>query len=236
MTNPKPSLQTLARTPIFGSDGMMHQTWQRVFAFLFQQVDPALNQKGQIQATTSIAGRTEKLQTTVTNITNSGAFNSLGNVVDTSTDHLTDGTGSPLTGGKRGFNALDTHNRLVGTFRNNAVNVGSVPGSSTTLSNDGVATSVTINADTAQFGDGTVSYNSGSVDMGSFGGPQYIYADDPTFAGGAVTYTTTPTQQNQSAANGRVIFGAITTVNGAAKTGGGTSGGSGGTRGGRQYI
>lgn len=81
-----------------------------------------------------------------------------------------------------------------------------------------------------------VSYGSGSVDPGSFGGPYYIYADDPTFAGGSLSYQASLTQQNQAAANGRVLQGSITTSNGSAKTGGGTTGGSGGGRGGRQYT
>jgi len=188
-----------------------------------------LSDTGDINPDTKIVGRAEGLGTTVTNLTSTGQL--------ASTDSIAaDGTGSPLTGGKRGFVALDTNNRLAGSFRANAVNLASVPTSSTTLSNDGISTVITISAFTAQYGDGTVSYNSGSVDPGVFGGPYYVFADDPTFSGGAVTYQFSTTIQNQAAANGRVLVGSITTVNGTAKTGGGFSGGTGGSRGGRGFI
>lgn len=201
-----------------------------------QRVDLTLNDDGSVKQQANVSGRTEPLSTTLQNVESTGEFNSLANVADTSTDHLTDGTGTPLAGGKRGAIALDSNNRLTGSFRANAVNLASVPTSSTTLSNDGVSTAIPITAFTAQFGDGTVSYSSGSVDPGAFGGPYYIYADDPTFAGGAVTYQFSTTIQNQAAANGRVLVGSITTVSGSAKTGGGFSGGTGGSRGGRGFI
>lgn len=206
------------------------------FRELFHKNDVILNVDGSIKPQTNVSGRTEQIQTTLQNVDSAGKLNSLANVNNTNTDFLTDGTGSPLTGGKRGAIALDSNNRLAGSFRANAVNLAAVPTSSTTLSNDGVSTAITISAFTAQYGDGTVSYNSGSVDPGVFGGPFYIYADDPTFAGGAVTYQFSSTIQNQAAANGRVLVGSITTVNGSAKTGGGFSGGTGGSRGGRGFI
>lgn len=202
----------------------------------FTRVDIVLTNKGELQAVAPVKGRTEGIGTTVTNLTSTGKVNSLANVVNTNTDFLTDGTGSPLTGGKRGAIALDANSRLAGSFRANAVNLAAVPTSSTTLSNDGVSTAIPIASFTTQYGDGTVPYNSGSVDPGVFGGPFYVYADDPTFAGGAVTYQFSSTIQNQAAANGRVLVGSITTVNGVAKTGGGFSGGTGGSRGGRGFI
>lgn len=220
-----------------------------------QRVDVTLNDDGSVKAQANISGRTEPLITTVTGLASTGDIKATTKVVGrteglgtttanldatgklTSTDAIAaDGTGSPLTGGKRGFSALDANNRLVGSFRANAVNIAAVPTSSTTLSNDGISTAITIAAFTAQYGDGTVSYNSGSVDPGSFTGPIYVYADDPTFSGGAVTYQFSTTIQNQAAANGRVLVGSITTANGVAKTGGGFSGGTGGSRGGRGFV
>lgn len=186
-------------------------------------------QTAQIQAAAPIAGRTEGISTTVGQLTSSGQL--------ASTDQIAaDGTGSPLTGGKRGFQALDTNNRLVGTFRSNGVNVSAVPGAATNLSNNGVATAISVGSFSNQFGDGVVNYNSGSVDPGAFTGPVYVYADDPTYAGGAVSWQFSTTQGNQSAANGRILAGSITTVMGSSKTGGGSTGGSGGGRGGRQYT
>lgn len=90
---------------------------------------------------------------------------------------------------------------------------------------------INIGATTWQFGDGQVSYNSGSVDPGSFG-TWYIYADDPTFSGGAVAYQATQNPYDTIAVNGRLYFGQITTVNGsvATGTGGGTGGGGAGSK------
>jgi len=208
------------------------QEWDQKLTTLTSAVD----RLGQLNANLVIQGRTEGIGTTVTNITATGALNSLANVVNTSTDLLTDGTGSPLSGGKRGQIALDANNRLASSTRANALNVSSTPTSATVLSNaGGGATSITIAASTAQFGTGTISYNSGSVDPGVTGS-FFIFADDPTFAGGAITYQFSSTAPNQTASDGRVNFGKITT-SGAASTGGGSTGGTtpGGT-GGRGFV
>lgn len=224
------------------------------FRTLIPSTDKTLTQKGEIKLQAPIVGRTEGIGTTVTGLaatgdikattkvvgrteglgTTTGNIDATGKLV--STDAIAaDGTGSPLTGGKRGFVALDTNNRLANSFRGNPVNVSNAPTSSTTLSNDGISTSTTIAAYTNQFPAGTVSYNTGSVDLGSFGS-QYVYFDDPTFSGGAVAYAFTASPQVQTAAEGRTVVGQITTVGGSAKTGGGTSGGTGGKPGGRGFI
>lgn len=208
----------------------------RAFRDLLTRADKVLTDKGEVQSKANVTGRTEQIATTLQNVDASGNLSSLANVNTRTTDLLTDGTGSPLAGGKRGFVALDSNNRLAGSFRSNAVNIAGTPTSATGLSNDGISTAITVAATTQQFGDGSVSYNSGSVDPGVFGGPVYIFADDPTFAGGAVTYQFSSSPQNQTAANGRVLFGSITTVNGSAKTGGGNTGGTGGKAGGRGFV
>lgn len=91
------------------------------------------------------------------------------------------------------------------------------------------STQIDVAATTWQFGDGTVPYNSGSVDPGSFG-TWYIYASDPTYSGGAVSYVATAQPWGILGANGYVYFGKITTVSGtvATGTGGGTGGGGAG--------
>lgn len=212
---------------------------QGAFGILIRDVatrsDKTTDNNGQILPQANIAGRTEQLGTTVQNITADGNLNSLGSVDDTSTDHLTDGVGAPLAGGKRGFVALDTNNRLAGSFRANAVNIAGTPTAATGMSNDGISTVITIAAQTQQFGDGPITYNSGSFDPGGFNTEQFIFTSDPTFSGGAVVYQGTPTIQNQTAGNGNVNFGAITTVSGSAKTGGGNTGGTGGKPGGRGF-
>lgn len=200
----------------------------RLFRDIFVRNEKVLTDKGEIQAIANVTGRTEQLSSTLQNVTSAGQLSS--------TDAIAaDGTGSPLTGGKRGFVALDTNNRLANSFRATAVIVSNTPTSSTTLSNDGVSTAIPISAYTSQYPPSTVSYNSGSVDPGGFGGV-FIYFDDPTFSGGAVTYQFTSTASVQTAAEGRSIVGQITTVLGTAKTGGGSSGGTGGHAGGRGFI
>jgi hypothetical protein len=95
------------------------------------------------------------------------------------------------------------------------------------LSQVGVTTAINIAASTMQFGDGQISFNSGSVNPGSMG-TWYIYADDPTYSGGAVTYAFTNSQSATYAGNGRIYFGKITTSGGGG--GAGAGGGSGGGR------
>lgn len=209
------------------------QEWDQKLASLTS----AVNRIGQLSSNLVIQGRTEGIGTTVGNLTATGQLNNFTNVAaGRTTDNLTDGTGSPLTGGKRGFLALDVNNRLADSSRANALNVSNTPTSSTVLSNTGgAATLISVAASTAQFGNGTISYNSGSVNPG-IQGSFFVFADDPTFAGGAVTYQFSATASSQTAADGRVNFGKITT-SAVASTGGGSSGGTTpGGGGGRGFI
>ena len=182
--------------------------------------DKVLTDKGEVQSVANISGRTEQLSATLQNVDASGNLQSLTNVNDTSTDHLTDGTGSPLTGGKRGAIALDANNRLAGTFRNNPVNVNGFFTAANPLSQVGVTTVIAVAGSIRQFGDGQVTYNSGSVDPGLMGTYQ-VYADDATFAGGAMTYAATTSNSTLTASNARRYFGQITTTGGGGGTGSG---------------
>jgi hypothetical protein len=248
--NPRPLDTALAELRALGlTEGTV-----RLLRDTFTRSDKILTDKGEIQSVAPVVGRTEGIGTTVGGLaatgdilaatkvvgrmeglgTTTGNLDATGKLV--STDAIAaDGTGSPLTGGKRGFNALDSNNRLANSFRANPVNVSSVPTSSTTLSNDGVSTSVTIGASSQQFAAGLISYNSGSVDTGLFQ-KQYITASDPTFAGGAVSYNVGTTPQSQTDTEGEVPWGTITSALGVAGTGGGNTGGTKGSAGGRGYI
>lgn len=186
---------------------------------------------GQIQPQAPIGTAAVGVGTQTQNLTDTGNLNSLGNVDDTSTDHLTDGAGSPLTGGKRGFNALDTNNRLASSKNNTAVNVTNIPSNAATLSNNGILTKINIASSTQQFPTGPISYSLGVVDPGVFG-KYFIYASDPDFLGGAVAYLFSLLAADTAAAEGLVYFGSITTALGAAGTGGGDDGGSAGGSGG----
>ena len=214
-----------SRAPIVDvKTGVVRPDFLRYLQRLEQKTGPTLTRRGQIEATAPISTRTEGISTTVHRLTSAGLRT---NADQVAADGATFArvTLDQRTGGGRGFVALDTNNRLANSFRANPVNVSSTPTSATVLSNDGVATAIPIAASTQQFGAGTVSYNSGSVDPGVFG-TFFVYADDPTFAGGAVTYVFTTTTPDQTAAEGRVYFGKITTSAGPATTGGGNTGGT----------
>jgi hypothetical protein len=100
-----------------------------------------------------------------------------------------------------------------------------IPLSSAVLSNNSSNTVITVAASTLQFGSGTVSYNSGSVDPTLFG-TYYIFCDDPQFQGGAVTYIFGTLPGFQVLSDVRLPFGKIITSATATRTGGGYSGGS----------
>ena len=71
---------------------------------------------------------------------------------------------------------------------------------------------------------GTIAYNSGTVTGLSFSTTYYIYADDPTKAGGAVTYAATTTATDVTSNVGRYYVGEVLTP---ADGAGGTTGGGG---------
>jgi hypothetical protein len=121
-----------------------------------------------------------------------------------------------------GFN---TNSQLASSFHSNPVNVSATPTSSTLLSNDGSGFGINISASTLRTGAGDVTYSSGTVSPGSFG-TWFIFADDPQFQGGSVIYQASGLASAVTAADGRVSFGAITTVSGTPNMGGGFSGGT----------
>ena len=218
------TLGSLARTPLVDKRGMAN--WE--FLKRLQEWDTKLNRAitllGDIAAAAVVEGRTEGIGTTVGQLTATGQLASADQVAADGTSFVRVPPNNS-TGGLRGFNALDANNRLANSFRVNPVNISEAPTAATNLSNDGAVTSITVAANTKQFGAGQVSYNSGSVDPGSYG-TVLVYADDPTYAGGAVTYQFTTLPEILVAAEGRIIFGKITTTSGTSQTGGGNTGGT----------
>jgi hypothetical protein len=100
-----------------------------------------------------------------------------------------------------------------------------------TATDAGADASISIASHTVQFGSGvgSVSYNSGTITGLAFSTLYYVYADDPTYAGGAVTYLSTTNGNTPTANDGRYYLGKVTTpANGAGDTGGGWGGGGGG--------
>lgn len=78
-------------------------------------------------------------------------------------------------------------------------------------STDTVST-INIASHTLQYGYGMVSYSSGSITGLTPNLLYYVYADDPTFQGGAVTYQASTNAQLVTASNGRYYVGSITTA------------------------
>jgi hypothetical protein len=125
-----------------------------------------------------------------------------------------------------------TCSRSLTSFELTPTSTSGTPISATGLcSQSGTTMTINVAASTWQFGSGQVHYNSGSVTPPSFG-TWFIYADDPGFAGGAVTYVATATGSTVNASNGRMYFGVITTAGGggAVSAGGGTGGGGVGSK------
>jgi len=121
-----------------------------------------------------------------------------------------------------GFNS---NSQLASSFHGLPLNTSWSPGSTTTLSNNGVTSVIVVAADTAQFGPSTLSYSSGTVAPGLFG-PGVIFVDDRTFSGGAATYVYSSNVQSQAQSDGRLLWGKIQTSNTSASTGGGFTGGT----------
>lgn len=126
-------------------------------------------------------------------------------------------------GARRGMNGLQTSGQLQSSFKNNTLNANGHFTGGNPLTQSGTSTTILVASNTIQFGAGQKSYNSGSVNPGTYG-TWYVYGDDPTFAGGAVTYQATSTPSVLTAADGRIYFGSITTVSGGSGTGSGGGG------------
>lgn len=71
---------------------------------------------------------------------------------------------------------------------------------------------ITIAAHSIQYGFGAVSYNAGTISGLNPDTNYYVYADDPEYAGGAVTYLATTNRQTVTASNGRYFVGAVRTT------------------------
>lgn len=83
------------------------------------------------------------------------------------------------------------------------------------LTSTGTATTAAIQiaAHTVQYGFGTVSYGAGSISGLDPLTGYFVYASDPTYAGGAVAYTATETPQTVVSNDGYYYVGSIETAN-----------------------
>ena len=98
-----------------------------------------------------------------------------------------------------------------------------------TAADVGSDTTVTIASHDVIYDATTISYNSGTITCLGFATTYFIYTDDPSKAGGAVTYVSTTTATDIVADKGRYYVGEVLTP---ADGAGGTSGGGGGGAGG----
>lgn len=71
---------------------------------------------------------------------------------------------------------------------------------------------ISIASHTLQYGYGSVAYSSGSITGLTPNLNYYVYADDPNYAGGAVSYLATTNAQTVTANNGRYYVGSIVTA------------------------
>lgn len=71
---------------------------------------------------------------------------------------------------------------------------------------------ITIASHSIQYGFGAVTYNAGTIAGLDPDTNYYVYADDPEYAGGAVTYLATTNRQTVTASNGRYFVGAVRTT------------------------
>lgn len=238
MSKSTSAFSAISRAPVVGKDGTLTPDALRLFSNWDTRLTNGLNLLGEfignLSADVKIGNRTEGIGTTVQNINSTGQLNSLLNVLsDRTLDNIDDTTNyqrttpTQATGATRAFNALNGQSQLAGSFHNNPLNVQSTYTGPNPITQAGTTKSITIAASTQQFGDGRVSYNSGSITPSLYG-TYYIYADDPNYLGGSVIYVATQNAADLTAANGRVYFGVITTK--ASGGGTGTGGGGGGQK------
>lgn len=87
-----------------------------------------------------------------------------------------------------------------------------VTGMTFTASDVGSNVTVTVSAHTRAYSDGTsVAVNGGSIAALAYSTTYYVYYNDPTFAGGAVTYLSTTVQTDAIQTGDRHLVGQVTT-------------------------
>jgi hypothetical protein len=214
---------------IVDQDGKLTPVAARAFQDIITRCDLILTNVGQIQSSAPVVGRTEGIGTTVSNLTSSGQLNNLTNVAaGRTTDNISDGTGSPLTGGKRGFQAINASIRIAGSTVQVPVSLNGAFTGANPLAQSGVTTTINVAAWSMQFGNIVAGDGvGGSVNPGVFG-TFFVYVDMPVLVfalGGGLSYFSTSNVFDLTANDGRICLGKITTAGGGGGTGAGTGGG-----------
>lgn len=87
-----------------------------------------------------------------------------------------------------------------------------VSGLTLTATDAGASTTITISSHTRVYGDGTTkSVTGGSLTGLAYDTFYYIYYDDPTFAGGSVTYVATTSSTTAAQTGSRHVVGGVNT-------------------------
>jgi hypothetical protein len=89
----------------------------------------------------------------------------------------------------------------------------------------GATATITVASHVLKTPTGNISYNAGSITGLTHSTTYYVYADDPTYSGGAVTYVATTDAADLVANEGRYLVGEVLTP---APSGTGTTGAKGG--------
>ena len=110
--------------------------------------------------------------------------------------------------------------RLASSLRNNPLNVQGFLTGANPLTQAGTSTTINVASFIVQFGFGQVSYNSGSVNPGSYG-TWAVYFKDGKFGGGSVTFLATQSQHILTSDDANIFVGVITTAVGGGGSGSG---------------
>src|SRR6185312_1207283 len=241
-TNPSPL--GFLRGPIIDKQGNASPEFARWIQNLHIRTEPSLDLQSQITSNTKIAGRTEGIGTTAQNLTSAGLLSDADKVA---ADGATFGrvNKTALTSNNVDLANAGVINKVLSNIAddatyaktkatelaNNVINQinssYSDTSASSILSQSGTTATINVAAWTNQYGRGQVSYNSGSVTAPSNTSVGYVYLNDPTYAGGAVTYLFTTDYSTVFANPGNVMVGKITLSAGGGGTGGGGGGGTG---------
>ena len=106
---------------------------------------------------------------------------------------------------------LNSNGQLASQLKSNPISSTGAFTGPNPLTQSSTSKTINVAASTIVFGSHSVTYSSGTVTPANYG-LYYVYADDPTFAGGAVTYVATTNPLDIYSNDGRLYFGSIQIV------------------------
>lgn len=106
---------------------------------------------------------------------------------------------------------LNSNGQLASQLKSNQISATGAFTGANPLTQSSTSKTINVAASTIVFGSNSVTYSAGTVTPANYG-LHYVYADDPTFAGGAVTYVATTNPLDIYSNDGRLYFGSIQIV------------------------